>query len=59
MDLTKAFDNVQLPDVIEVLEEEQIPLEVVKIIQCLNTNIITAVQVNNQTSKSILTPGGI
>lgn len=60
IDLTKAFDKVQLSDVTNILIEKETPANIVKVIRNLNNGNSTQIKAGRQhTTKSIPTPGGI
>lgn len=54
INVTKAFDRVRLNDVIDTLKKADIPMEIVKVIEALNSNITTHILVNNRLIKKIL-----
>jgi len=59
VDLTKAFDRVRLNDVTSIMREENIPEEVVKIIEELNTNTKTRIMINNTLTEEVPVSTGI
>lgn len=54
INVTKAFDRVRLSDVIDTLKGADILMEIVKVIEALNSNITTHILVNNRLTKEIL-----
>jgi endonuclease/exonuclease/phosphatase family metal-dependent hydrolase len=59
VDLTKAFDRVKLKDVIDILIEQNVPSQVIKLVQELNTDSSTKIRVNGELSNTIATSAGI
>jgi hypothetical protein len=59
IDLTKAFDRIQLEDVINVLLEKPVPPSIAKVIRNINSNSSTRIRVNGELSAEIPTPTGV
>ena len=59
IDLTKAFDRVRLPDIINILKDKNVPDNIVRNIRKLNVDNTTQVKVDNDLTQDIPTPGGI
>jgi len=59
VDLTKAFDRVRLADVIECLREREVPEQIVRIIQELNTDATARIRLNDRISKPIKLQNGV
>ena len=57
--LTKAFDRVRLADVIECLREREVPEQIVRIIQELNTDTTARIRLNDRISKPIKLQNGV
>lgn len=53
VDLTQAFDRVQLIDVLRILQEKGIDRKVINLIKLLNTNNRTRIKTNNQLTEEI------
>jgi hypothetical protein len=50
---------VRLVDVIECLREREVPEQIVRVIKELNTDTITRIRSNNQTSRPIIIKNGV
>ena len=50
VDLTKAFDRVQLKDVIEILHKRNVSQNIIEVIRSLNTNNTTCIKVDSSIS---------
>lgn len=59
IDLTKAFDRVQLKDVTRILQNKHVPHDIVNIIRELNHETSTRVSTKTGLTKDIPTPTGI
>lgn len=59
IDLTKAFDRVQLPDVIKLLHKRRLNKKTIAIIEDLNRDNCTSIRIDNELSAIVPTPTGI
>lgn len=59
VDLTKAFDRIKLSNVTRILREENIPKDIVQVIESLNSNTTTQIQVNNSLTEEVPITTGI
>ena len=59
IDLEKAFDNVQLRDIIHLLYDRQIPHNLIKTIENIYTGNSAQARVNNEYTETIPTEKGI
>lgn len=59
IDLTKAFDRVRLRDVIDILNEENMPQQIIELIRDINTRNKTKVKVDNELTGEIDITSGI
>jgi len=59
VDLTKAFDRVQLNDVLNILNDHNIPQNIIQIIRLLNENSTTKVRVGQELSNEVPTSDGV
>lgn len=59
IDLTKAFDRVQLKDIITILESSNVSKELTELIKDLNTNTTTQIRTNFTLTQHLRTTTGI
>lgn len=55
IDFVHAFDRLQLPDVINILEKN-IDQKIISVIRALNTENVTSIRVNNELTDAIPVP---
>lgn len=59
VDLTKAFDRIQLKDVIEILRKRNVSQNIISVITSLNTNNTTCIRTDNLISNVVPIADGI
>ena len=57
VDLTEAFDRVQLEDVVPLLQKRKVHLRIITIINKLNINNYTSIKITDKLSDKIPKPG--
>ena len=59
VDLTKAFDQVRLEDVLSILQKRNVDARIIAAVRTLNTNNTTSIKLNSGVSKKLNVSSGI